>query len=301
MSRNDAYSFSKPQRDAIELVAGLGVRDDIHAGVTVRHRSRVAADPTQPNLRQVHLMQAELHEEVRNLGYDVAPGALGENVTTVGLDLPSLPCGTILRFGPPVEPQRDAAKAVGRAVGVTNEALASVADGGLAGGAPESSGGAPESSVAASGTAGGGVAGGGGPVIGVTGGAGLAEGVPASDAAGGGGADDVVAVARRVPLDGATEGAVAVLAAVVAAAGSGSGTGDPRPAIVVMGLRNPCQQINRFRTGLLKQVLGRDADGNLVRRAGVMAVVLRGGTVRPGDVITAELPRVVPQRALDRV
>src|SRR4051794_32421564 len=85
VSCNDAYSFSKPNRSAIELVAGLGVRGDIHAGVTVRHRSRVAADPTQPNLRQVHLIHAELHDEVRGVGYEVPAGGLGENVTTSGL------------------------------------------------------------------------------------------------------------------------------------------------------------------------------------------------------------------------
>jgi hypothetical protein len=100
VSSNSTYSFSKPHRDAIVLLAGLGVVGDVHAGVTVKHRSRVAADPTQPNLRQVHLIHAELHDELRADGFDVAPGQLGENVTTRGLDLLALPRGTVLRFGP---------------------------------------------------------------------------------------------------------------------------------------------------------------------------------------------------------
>src|SRR5262245_19147589 len=99
VSRNDAYTFSKPGRERIEIVPGWGVAGDIHAGLTVRHRSRVAADPTQPNLRQVHLMQGELFGEVEAKGYDVPCGGLGENVTTSGIDLLGLPCGTILRFG----------------------------------------------------------------------------------------------------------------------------------------------------------------------------------------------------------
>ena len=99
VSCNGVYSFSKPNRDEILLVAGLGVEGDVHAGATVRHRSRVRADPSQPNLRQVHLIQGELFGEVAGSGYAVAPGQLGENVTTSGLDLLGLPRGTVLRFG----------------------------------------------------------------------------------------------------------------------------------------------------------------------------------------------------------
>ena len=68
-------------------------------GETVKHRSRVAADPSQPNLRQVHLMHAELFDELRNKGFNVGPGDLGENIVTQGLDLLSLPRGALLRFG----------------------------------------------------------------------------------------------------------------------------------------------------------------------------------------------------------
>ncbi|WP_373871142.1 MOSC domain-containing protein, partial [Actinoplanes philippinensis] len=99
VSRNDAFTFTKPNRDEIVLVAGLGVEGDVHAGVNVRHRSRVRADPAQPNLRQVHLIQAELFAEVAEKGFDVPAGGLGENVTTRGLDLLALSPGTILRFG----------------------------------------------------------------------------------------------------------------------------------------------------------------------------------------------------------
>jgi MOSC domain-containing protein YiiM len=99
VSRNGEYSFTKPNRDSITLLAGLGVEGDVHAGVTVKHRSRVAQDPTQPNLRQVHLIQQELFAEVAEAGFTVTPGQLGENVTTAGLDLLGLPVGTLLRLG----------------------------------------------------------------------------------------------------------------------------------------------------------------------------------------------------------
>ncbi|MFD5184255.1 MOSC domain-containing protein [Streptomyces sp. NPDC058372] len=100
MSSNGVYSFSKPNREAITLLAGLGVEGDVHAGVTVKHRSRVAQDPTQPNLRQVHLIHGELFAELAAEGHTVAPGELGENVTTHGIDLLGLPVGTLLRLGP---------------------------------------------------------------------------------------------------------------------------------------------------------------------------------------------------------
>jgi MOSC domain-containing protein YiiM len=99
VARDGVHEFSKRPCDAIELVAGQGVAGDAHAGVTVKHRSRVAKDPTKPNLRQVHLMHAELFDELRAKGFDVKPGDLGENVTTRGLDLLALPAGTILRVG----------------------------------------------------------------------------------------------------------------------------------------------------------------------------------------------------------
>ncbi|WP_327677757.1 MOSC domain-containing protein [Streptomyces sp. NBC_00467] len=173
VSSNGEYSFTKPNRDSITLLAGLGVEGDIHAGVTVKHRSRIAQDPTQPNLRQVHLIHAELFDEVAGAGFDVAPGDLGENITTVGIDLLALPAGTLLRLG-----------------------------------------------------------------------------------------DEAV--------------------------------------VEVTGLRNPCLQIEAFRQGLLKQVVGRDADGEVVRKAGIMSVVRTGGVVRPGDPIGTELP-AGPHRRLERV
>jgi len=163
VNRSAQYTFSKPGQESIELVAGLGVADDVHAGVTVRHRSRVARDPTQPNLRQVHLIHAELHDELAAAGFAVAPGDLGENLTTRGIDLLALPTGTRLHLG-------------GAAV------------------------------------------------------------------------------------------------------------------VEVTGLRNPCVQLDRFQPGLMAAVLGRDADGGLIRKAGVMGVVLAGGEIRPGDEIRAVPP-----------
>lgn len=173
MSSNEQYSFTKPNRDSVTLLTGLGVEGDVHAGVTVRHRSRVAQDPTQPNLRQVHLIQEELFDELREAGFDVTPGDLGENVTTRGVDLLALPVGTRLHLG-----------------------------------------------------------------------------------------DEAV--------------------------------------VEVTGLRNPCLQIDTFQDGLLKQVVGRDEAGNIVRKAGIMSVVAVGGLVRPGDPVKVELP-AEPHRPLERV
>ncbi|MFJ8078152.1 MOSC domain-containing protein [Streptomyces sp. NPDC096176] len=173
VSSNGEYSFTKPNRDSIRLLAGLGVEGDVHAGVTVKHRSRVAQDPTQPNLRQVHLIHEELFAEVGEEGFEVVPGALGENITTRGIDLLALPVGTLLRIG---------------------------------------------------------------------------------------------------------EAAV----------------------VEVTGLRNPCLQIDTYQAGLLKQVVGRDEAGSIVRKAGIMSVVRESGTVRPGDTITVNLP-AEPHRALERV
>jgi MOSC domain-containing protein YiiM len=165
--------MSKPTALSIRLVAGLGVDGDAHAGTTVKHRSRVRKDPTTPNLRQVHLIAAELHDELRAAGFALAPGEMGENVTTRGLDLLALPERTRLRLG----------------------------------------------------------------------------------------ADAVVELT---------------------------------------GLRNPCVQLDRLRPGLMAATLERDAAGELVRKAGVMAVVLAGGDVCPGDAVTVELP-AAPHRALTPV
>jgi len=93
------YSFTKPNRNSVTLLAGLGVEGDIHAGVTVKHRSRVAQDPARPNLRQVHLIHQELFAELGDAGFEVGPGDLGENITTSGIGLLSLPVGTLLHLG----------------------------------------------------------------------------------------------------------------------------------------------------------------------------------------------------------
>ncbi|GIH55543.1 molybdenum cofactor biosysynthesis protein [Microbispora rosea subsp. aerata] len=163
MSRSATHTFSKTPLESIRLLAGLGVEGDAHSGVTVKHRSRVARDPSQPNLRQVHLIHAELHDELREAGFTVQPGEMGENITTRGVDLLALPTGTRLHLG--------------------------------------------ETAV-----------------------------------------------------------------------------------VEVTGLRNPCAQIDDFQDGLLKAVLDRDEEGNVVRKAGVMGVVLVGGEVRPGDPIRVEPP-----------
>ena len=173
VSADPVHRFSKPTRESIRLLAGLGVEGDAHMGSTVQHRSRVAADPTQPNLRQVHLIHAELHEELAASGFVVAPGAMGENVTTRGIDLLGLPTGARLQLG---------ASAV----------------------------------------------------------------------------------------------------------------------VEVTGLRNPCTQIDRYQPGLMAAVLGRDEQGNLVRKAGIMGIVVLGGEVRPGDLIRVQLPPE-PHRQLERV
>jgi MOSC domain-containing protein YiiM len=161
--RSPGYTFSKPTTPKIELIAGLGVAGDVHAGTTVRHRSRVARDPNQPNLRQVHLIHAELHDELATSGFDVGAGEMGENVTTRGIDLLALARGTRLRLG------RDA-------------------------------------------------------------------------------------------------------------------------VVEITGLRNPCAQLDRLVPGLMAAVLDRDDDGALVRKAGVMGVVLHGGVVATGDGITVFAP-----------
>ena len=173
VSRNDIHAVSKQNRDHITLLAGLGVEGDAHLGETVQHRSRVARDPSQPNLRQVHLIHAELHDELRAVGFGVAPGQMGENVTTRELDLLRLPIGTRLRLG--------------------DNAL-----------------------------------------------------------------------------------------------------------VEITGLRNPCKQLDGIQPGLMAATLDRNGNGELVRKAGVMGIVLEGGQVRPGDAILIELP-AQPHRALEPV
>lgn len=173
VSRHQTHDFSKTVVDRIEIIENLGVEGDAHAGVTVKHRSRVAVDPTQPNLRQVHLIQSELFEELAESGFSLKAGDLGENILTRDIALLDLPTDTVLAIGPDVR-------------------------------------------------------------------------------------------------------------------------------LRVTGLRNPCGQIENFRTGLLKEVVFKGEDGQLVRKAGVMTVVLAGGAVQPGDAIAVELPPL-PHRPLERV
>ncbi len=99
VARRAAHLFSKEVCPSIRLVAGEGVEGDAHRGVTVKHRSRVARDPTKPNLRQIHLVHTELFDELRARGFDVAPGDIGENIATRGLDLLGLATGTMLEIG----------------------------------------------------------------------------------------------------------------------------------------------------------------------------------------------------------
>jgi MOSC domain-containing protein YiiM len=163
VSRSARHTLIKPNEDKIRLLVGLGVEGDAHSGATVKHRSRVARDPSQPNLRQVHLVHAELHETLQQQGFAVSAGQMGENVTTRGVDLLGLPTGTRLCLG-----------------------------------------------------------------------------------------DTAI--------------------------------------VEVTGLRNPCAQLDRIQPGLMGATLDRASDGSLIRKAGIMGVVLTGGEVRPGDPIRVELP-----------
>ncbi len=99
VAKDGGHRFSKAPLAVIRIIAGLGVEGDAHAGITVQHRSRVAVDPTQPNLRQVHLIHTELFEELGHKGFVVAPGDMGENIATRGVDLLGLPRGSLLRVG----------------------------------------------------------------------------------------------------------------------------------------------------------------------------------------------------------
>jgi hypothetical protein len=86
VSRGPRHKFSKETQMLIRLIAGEGVEGDAHRGVTVKHRSRARFNPTLPNLRQVHLIHEELFDELRPAGYALAPGDVGENVLTCGID-----------------------------------------------------------------------------------------------------------------------------------------------------------------------------------------------------------------------
>ncbi len=99
VSISTTHTFSKSNQASIRLIAGLGVEGDAHLGKTVKHRSRVKKDPTQPNLRQVHLIHAELHDELNNAGFEVSAGQMGENITTRGINLLGLPADTLLHLG----------------------------------------------------------------------------------------------------------------------------------------------------------------------------------------------------------
>lgn len=99
VSKSATHTFTKPNCDSINLLTGLGVEGDAHLGTTVKHRSRVKADPTQPNLRQVHLLHKELLDTLTNQGFNVDAGITGENITTSGIDLLGLPRNTMLRIG----------------------------------------------------------------------------------------------------------------------------------------------------------------------------------------------------------
>ncbi|WP_181314494.1 MOSC domain-containing protein [Phormidesmis priestleyi] len=99
VSRSTTHTFTKPNQESIQLLTGLGVEGDSHMGKTVQHRSRVAVDPNQPNLRQIHLIHAELHDELQAAGFAVSAGQMGENITTRGINLLDLPTGTRLHLG----------------------------------------------------------------------------------------------------------------------------------------------------------------------------------------------------------
>jgi len=163
VSSSAGHAMHKTNRPRIHLRAGLGVDGDAHRGTTVQHRSRIARDPSQPNLRQIHLIHAELHDELRHAGFLLTPGEMGENVTTRGIDLLTLPTGTRLHLG-------------------------------------------------------------------------------------------------------------------------------QHAVVEVTGLRNPCAQLDGIQPGLMTAVLGRNEAGGLIRKAGIMGVILVDGDLYPGDPIRVELP-----------
>ncbi len=163
VSLSGKHGFSKQTATEIKLLAGLGVDGDVHCGELVRHRYKVRQDPTQPNLCQVHLLQAELFDELAAKGFQVHPGEMGENVTTRGIDLLALPTGARLTLG--------------------KEAI-----------------------------------------------------------------------------------------------------------VQITGLRSPCFQIDRFQAGLLKATVGKDVEGQVLRKTGVMGIAIAGGLIKPGDPIGVDLP-----------
>ena len=162
LSISPTHTMSKQNRESVRLIKGHGVEGDAHMGEKVKHRSRVAKDPSQPNLRQVHLIHAELFAELAGKGFSVKPGVMGENITTIGVDLLALPRGTHLYLGECV--------------------------------------------------------------------------------------------------------------------------------LEVTGLRNPCHQLEGIQKGLMKAVLDRDDRGELVRKAGIMTIVIAGGDIHVGDEIKVQLP-----------
>ena len=99
VSRSSRHTLVKTNEASVRLMAGLGIEGDAHQGTTVKHRSRVARDPAAPNLRQVHLIHAELHDELRQRGFEVKAGQMGKNITTSGVDLLGLATGTRLYIG----------------------------------------------------------------------------------------------------------------------------------------------------------------------------------------------------------
>jgi MOSC domain-containing protein YiiM len=100
VSRSPVHGFSKEVLPEIRILAGFGVEGDAHAGGKVQHLYRVRRNPNAPNLCQVHLLQAELFDELRAQGLEVAPGQMGENITTRNLELLTLPVGTRIHLGP---------------------------------------------------------------------------------------------------------------------------------------------------------------------------------------------------------
>lgn len=97
--RSESHDFTKATVEEVVLVAGVGIEGDAHAGATVQHVSRKKKDADRPNLRQVHLVSAELHEELVADGFDLDHGGFGENLVTRGIALGDLPVGTTLALG----------------------------------------------------------------------------------------------------------------------------------------------------------------------------------------------------------
>lgn len=99
VNRSGSHTFTKPNEVFVRLVAGQGIEGDAHRGEIVKHRSHIRKNPNQPNLRQVHLIHEELHDELRAAGFAVSAGKVGENITTRDIDLLGLPTGARLQIG----------------------------------------------------------------------------------------------------------------------------------------------------------------------------------------------------------